>query len=223
MSDKLTKADLLHLLDQQRMLIELQGQQIAALTTASAARANAATTPAKRITVADLIARFETLKAGTSSMRTYRAGLKAIRDGIPEFEVAGLGDTYVDQVVPSDLEVFKKPIHERALAANKQRDTARYMAGRRQLNGDGETAVYNAVGAWRALFGLSVRNRYLTENPADKVKKPSRKEGTRGSIEAERVAEVLDLAESGGDDPQLDQQLCLFHLITGARREGALN
>lgn len=99
-------------------------------------------------------------------------------------------------------------------------------AGRviRRASGDG--ARYNAIGAWRCLFEVAIRDRHLAEgmNPASKFKRPKReKGGSRMALECEHYDQMVALLSSTGDDPELDELILRFLDITGARQEGVLN
>ena len=65
--------------------------------------------------------------------------------------------------------------------------------------------------------------RYALTNVADKVAKPKRRDAKRAAFPVSQVPTVLRLAAAGSDDPDLDTMLVKFHLVTGARQEGALN
>jgi integrase/recombinase XerC len=115
-----------------------------------------------------------------------------------------------------------QPVLLRDRRRNNERDELRYSAGRQQRTQDGVGAVYNAAGAWRHLFDYAVRNGYAQSNPAKFIVKPNKKEAERTSFNAELIGELLNFTHSS-DDPDLDAMIIKFHLITGARQEGALN
>jgi integrase len=179
-------------------------------------------TPARRITVRDLVQKArETAPASTA--RAWGTGWRLLLDGIPEAGVASLADKWADEVTPSDLSAFVGPIKARARAANAERDRRRHAVGRTQRFGDGQGAIYNAVGAWRFLFRIAESDGYALTNVADKVAKPKRRDAKRAAFPVSQVPTVLRLAAAGSDDPDLDTMLVKFHLVTGARQEGALN
>lgn len=202
---------------------------MAELTEAKEQMAAAAPGKVERpLTVAELIVLAETLTS-ESSLRTYRSSWRVLAYGIAAEpgvdEVEGLGGKFAHEVTGTDLQRFLEPLRERAKLRNAERDLARFEAGRAQRFGSGEAAVYNAVGAGRRLFAIAESHKAIAkgQNPAAELKKPSRLEARRTWLNDEHIAEVVRLASSTGDDPELDGLLCQFHLITGARQEGAVN
>lgn len=184
--------------------------------------------PDSPMTVADLVVLAESLTE-SSSLRTYRSAWRALVEGIAAepgvSEVPALGGKFAHEVTTVDLKKFLEPLTCRARRRNESRDVARYEAGRAQRRGSGQVAMYNAVGAWRRLFAIAEDARAIPRgtNPAAALKKPGRATASRTWLSDGQMAEVLSLASASGDDPELDGLLCQFHLITGARQEGALN
>lgn len=184
-----------------------------------------------RITVAELVAKAKASMT-TNTMRTYSGYMDLLAngdltligsDGSPW---SGIGHMWVDEVLPSILDEALKVVDQRAARRAEARAERREAAGRtvRRANGDG--ARYNAVGAWRRLFEVGIRDRHLAEgaNPASKLKKPKRKKGgARMALEAEHYQEMVALLSSTGDDPELDEMILRFLDVTGARQEGVLN
>lgn len=213
--------DLAALLLSTHQQLAAQQEQIALLTRAVTITPS---TPPNPITVRELVDKAESVVI-SSSRRTWLSGWKVLRDGIPERGVAGLADRMAHEVQASDLTALVPHIRERAKASNAARDTARFHADRAQRNGNGEGAVYSAVGAWRHLFTLAEGDGNILRgsNPAKAVHKPRRLQARRTWLDEEQLRQVVRLAGSTGDDPELDQLLTTFHLVTGARQEGALN
>lgn len=180
------------------------------------------------LTVTELVDLAESMTK-SSSLRTYRSAWRVLIHGVAAEAgidaVPGIGEMAAHEVKGTDLERFLSPLRERARIRNEERDLARYEAGRAQRFGAGEAAVYNAVGGWRRLFAIAESHKAIAKgaNPASGLKKPSRIEARRTWLTDEQMAEVIRLASSTGDDPELDRLLCEFHLVTGARQEGALN
>ena len=209
-------------------LAQLQAQ-LAALSPATAGHSSVVENPT---TVAQLI---ECAKSTckTSSLRTYRSAWNVLHEKVEVGpSVSTLGDRVLQvssmlahEVTPAHLEAYLPLVRRRAKERNDAQDLARYDAGRMQRAGNGEAAVYNAIGAWRKLFSVAIANRSMGSypNPALSLKKPSRVTANRTWLTDDQIGEVLHMAATTGDDPVLDGLLCRFHLITGARQEGALN
>ena len=138
---------------------------------------------------------------------------------------AGLGDRWAHEVLPSDLEEALRWIAIRAAESAAHRAKVRESVGRTPLASSGEGARYNAVGAWRRAFEVAVKDRHLARqfNPAKDVKKPKRLAGSRRPLTQKQVEELWAVVQGTGDDPQLDELLCLTIIVAGARREGLLN
>ena len=186
---------------------------------------------ADRITIADLVAKANAAMT-TNTRRTYLGYMQLLADGDPSRPGpdgrpgAGIGHMGADEVLPSHLERALQVVDQRAARRAKARAEQRAAAERsvRRTNGDG--ARYNAIGAWRRLFEVGIRDRHLAAgmNPASKLKKPKRKKGgARMALEDKLYQDMFALLSSTGDDPELDELILRFLDITGARQEGVLN
>ena len=184
-----------------------------------------------RITIADLVAKANASMT-TNTRRTYLGYMQLLADGDPSLTGpaglpgAGIGHRGADEVLPSHLERALQGVDQRAARRAKARAEQRAAAERsvRRTNGDG--ARYNAIGAWRRLFEVGIRDRHLAAgmNPASKLKKPKRKKGgARMALEDKLYQDMFALLSSTGDDPELDELILRFLDITGARQEGVLN
>src|SRR5690606_5790465 len=60
------------------------------------------------------------------------------------------------------------------------------------------------------------------DNPAAKVPKPRRLASTRRALHSHQVAQIIEVAASTGNDPELDSLLLRLHIETACRRGGAL-
>ncbi len=205
---------------------------------AEAAEAARAAGPAglrARITVAELVEKARRL-VPEQSQRSYGSIWSTILEGIPNpkrnagtgsdadsWLVPPIADKWADEVITSDLDVFINPVIERAKQHNANLDRARHQANRTTRDHNGAGAGRNAVSGLRKLFTIAMNDGNCLTNPAEAVKMPKKTKSKRKGFAAERVQELLTVAQSGGDDPELDVMTVQFHLITGARQEGALN
>ncbi len=149
----------------------------------------------------------------------------AARTPGPEDKIyAGQGDRFADEILPSELETALGYVGCALLTASR-RAAVRESVERVTRTSDGSGAKYNAVGAWRRMFKVAVKDRHLgkTFDPSQEVAKPKRSEGTRQALEQQQLDDAIRLIETTGDDPELDRLIVDTILIAGARREGILN
>jgi hypothetical protein len=197
---------------------------------AAAAGPAATLVPGERITVAKLATKtLDGLTGGTK--RTYGSYIRFLAEGWPldvppeEKVYPGLGAKWVDEVLPSDLEEALRHIESRALDSAATRAANREAAGREVRTSTASGAKYNAVGAWRRMFKVAVKDRNLAKafDPAQEIAKPKRSDGTRMAFEQFQLDDVWAVATGTGDDPVLDEHILETILISGARQEGILN
>lgn len=199
---------------------------------APAAAPNAHIVPGERITLPDLA---EKTLAGLkeSTRRTYGSYIRFLVHGWPleappeEKQYPGLAAKYgwADEVLPSDLEEALRAIEARALASAAVKADNRHAAGREVQESNGTGAKYNAVGAWRRMFKVAVKDRHLAKafDPSQEIDKPKRIDGSRYALERQQLDEVWAVATGTGDDPVLDEHILDTILVAGARQEGVLN
>jgi integrase/recombinase XerC len=94
---------------------------------------------------------------------------------------------------------------------------------RRNTRG-GRTAAEHMISALRCLYKHAVDDGYIAEadNPAIRVAKPRRLATTRRALADHQLAEINEVAESTGNDPDLDTLLLRLHTETACRRGGGL-
>lgn len=183
--------------------------------------------PGGPITVKELVAKTER-GITTSTRRTYMPYLRILADGWPAASPAeerlypGIGHKLAHDVLPSDLEEALRWVERRALLRTAQRAERREAVGRQVRDSEAEGARYNAIGAWRRMFGVAVSERHLAPqyNPAADVKKPPRPRGRRRALTSRQLSQVLAVVANTGNDPELDLLLVQTILVSGARREG---
>lgn len=117
------------------------------------------------------------------------------------------GDRRLDRVTTTDLRVV----------ANAREAAAKAKGGH------GRSAAEHFVSASRCFFRIAVEDGLLSSNPAAKLEKPCRLKGPRRMLSETEVRELMSVVKVGSDDPDLDHLICWFHMVTGARRAGALN
>ena len=203
------------------------------LAPAAPAAPNAHIVPGERISLPELAEKTLAGLKKTSSGRTYGGYIQFLVYGWPlqappEKKVyPGLAAKYqwADEVLPSDLEEALRAIEDRAKASAAVKAANRRAAGREVQESNGTGAKYNAVGAWRRMFTVAVKDRHLAKafDPSQQIDKPKRIDGTRMAFEQYQMDQLWAVAISTGDDPELDEHIVETILIAGARQEGILN
>jgi integrase len=120
------------------------------------------------------------------------------------------GDRSLDEPTPSEI---------RQLAERVKQNAVRRRNGR-----SGRSAAEHLISAIRCLYQYAVADRLISEgdNPAARVAKPRRLASTRRALPDHRLAEVIQVAGTTGDDPDLDTLILRLHIETACRRGGAL-
>ena len=123
---------------------------------------------------------------------------------------AAWGSRRLDE--PTALEI--KQLAERAREDVVQRRNAR----------GGRGAAEHLISALRCLYRYAVADQLINaaDNPALRVAKPRRLASTRRAIPEHRLAEIVDVAGTTGNDPDLDTLILRLHVETACRRGGAL-
>lgn len=138
--------------------------------------------------------------------------------------VAGLGGQPIQDVSAAQLKVIRKYVGIRARLTQEMRANARRSEGRTTYNYDGRGAEETFITATRAFFEAAMTEPTvaLAVNPALSMKKPPRGERLRRPMTDTQLAQLWTLVQTTGYDPALDTLLVHFHLLSGARRQGAL-
>jgi integrase len=120
------------------------------------------------------------------------------------------GDRRIDEPTPSDI---------RQLLVDMQSELVIRRSGR-----GGHSATEHIIAALRCLYRRAEEDGYITgaANPAKKVDKPRRPPSTRRAVADTRLAEIVQVAATTGDDPALDALILRLHIETACRRGGAL-
>ncbi|SNY25742.1 site-specific integrase [Paractinoplanes atraurantiacus] len=94
---------------------------------------------------------------------------------------------------------------------------------RRNTRG-GRSAAEHLISAIRCLYQQAVADRLISaaDDPAARVPKPRRLASTRRALPDGRLAEIVEVPGSTGNDPHLDALILRLHLETACRRGGAL-
>lgn len=88
----------------------------------------------------------------------------------------------------------------------------------------GRSATEHLIAALRCIYRHAATDGLIldADNPAIRVAKPRRLPSTRHAIPDHRLAEIIKVAATTGNDPELDTLLLRLHTETACRRGGAL-
>jgi integrase len=120
-------------------------------------------------------------------------------------------------------DIVRNWVRARAQRRQLNRNAKRAKEGLTQRRTLGEHAVEQFNDALRDMYahaGLRLETRTERIDAIPTTKRPKRPQG-RG-LTPEQFQEIIRVAWSGGNDPDLDGLLVLFEVCTGARREGIL-
>ena len=135
-----------------------------------------------------------------------------------------VGHKRLDEVTVDDIETLRNTTRERAAAAKLKRAE---RAGRPLRSSDpdayGYGAAENCVRACRFFFRVAVKQGLLHRNPAMDVAVPKRPPAPERPLTEDELEEFAFVANTTGNDPELDGLLFEFHRKTAARREGGVN
>ncbi|SHK29866.1 hypothetical protein SAMN05443637_104288 [Pseudonocardia thermophila] len=120
------------------------------------------------------------------------------------------GERRIDEPTPSEI---------RQLLVDMQSELVIRRSGR-----GGHSATEHMIAALRCLYRRAEEDGLITAaaNPAKKVDKPRRPPSTRRAVADTRLAEIVQVAATTGDDPALDALILRLHIETACRRGGAL-
>lgn len=103
-------------------------------------------------------------------------------------------------------------------------EVTRHRAIVRRNSRGGRSAAENFIAAARCIYRHAEEDGYIQadSNPARRVAKPRRLASTRRAISDSRLAEIVRVAATTGNDPELDSLILRLHIETACRRCGAL-
>ncbi|NNH76079.1 tyrosine-type recombinase/integrase [Nocardia uniformis] len=111
-----------------------------------------------------------------------------------------------------------------ALEIRKLSETYRRTTVARRNSRNGRGATENLIAAIRCIYKHAQDDGFIkpADNPAARVPKPRRLPSTRRAIPDRQLSEIIRVASTTGNDPDLDALLIRFHIETACRRGGAL-
>jgi len=120
------------------------------------------------------------------------------------------GSRRLDEPTPLEIKLLSERVRQNVV----QRRNAR----------GGRSAAEHLISAIRCLYQHAVADRLIdsADNPAVRVAKPRRLASTRRGLPDHRLAEIIEVARTTGNDPILDALILRLHIETACRRGGAL-
>lgn len=111
-----------------------------------------------------------------------------------------------------------------ALEISQLAEAMKRQAVERGNSRGGRTAAEHLIAALRCVYKYAVADRLIAEqdNPAMRVTKPRRLASPRRALPDAQLVEIISIAASTGNDPDLDRLLIRLHIETACRRGGAL-
>ncbi len=142
------------------------------------------------------------LSLAPSTLRVYGTYLQRIEKT--------WGDRALTDPSPSELRQLAEQTKKNALVRRNSRG--------------GRSAAESLIAAARCVYRHAEEDGYIRpdNNPARRVSKPRRLASTRRAISDNHLAEILHVAATTGNDPDLDAMLLRLHIETACRCCGAL-
>jgi integrase/recombinase XerC len=159
--------------------------------------------------------------AANGYMPTFREYINQVSSAVPigtrhAYEtywrriIDAWGDRRLDEPTPLEIKQFCENIKVCVVIRKNSRG--------------GRCAVEHLISAFRCIYRHAAADGLIldADNPAIRVAKPRRIPSTRRAIPDHRLAEIIKLARTTGNDPELDTLLLRIHTETACRRGGAL-
>ena len=171
------------------------------------------------ITAEQLLA---TERTANTHMPTFREYISQIVDAVPSGTqrayatywrriINTWGDRRLNEPTPLEIKQLCERLKDNVVVRKNSRD--------------GRSATEHLIAAFRCIYQHATMDGLIldADNPATRVAKPRRLPSTRRAIPDHRLAEIITIAATTGNDPELDTFLLRLHTETACRRGGALN
>ncbi len=160
--------------------------------------------------------------AANRNMPTFREYIGRVSDAVP-LPTRRAYDTYWRRIVDAwgNRRIDEPtPLEVKQLCENLKV----HVVARKNSRG-GRSAAEHLIAALRCIYQHAASDGLISDanNPAQRVPKPRRLPSTRRAIPEARLAEIIKIAATTGNDPELDTLLLRLHIETACRRGGALN
>jgi integrase len=162
-----------------------------------------------------------TAQTANKPMPTFRDYITQVASAVPEGTRRAyatywrrIEDAWGDRPInePTPLEIRQLCEYTKALVVPRKNSRG------------GRAATEHLIAALRCLYRHAAAGGLIADadNPALRVAKPRRLPSTRRAIPDHRLAEIITVAATTGNDPNLDTLLLRLHTETACRRGGAL-
>ncbi|MCA1695753.1 MAG: site-specific integrase [Actinobacteria bacterium] len=157
----------------------------------------------------------------TTHMPTFREYISQVSDAVP-IGTRRAYQTYWQRII--DTWGDRRLDEPTPLEIKKLSESVKACAVTRKNSRGGRSAAEHLIAALRCLYRHAAADGLITDadNPAIRVPKPRRLPSTRRAIPDHRLAEIIKIAATTGNDPELDTLLLRLHTETACRRGGAL-
>jgi integrase len=157
----------------------------------------------------------------TTRMPTFREYISQVSDAVPNGTRRAY-QTYWQRIIDTWGE--RRLDEPTPLEIKKLSESVKACAVTRKNSRGGRSAAEHLIAALRCLYRHAAADGLITDadNPAIRVAKPRRLPSTRRAIPDHRLAEIIKIAATTGNDPELDTLLLRLHTETACRRGGAL-
>jgi integrase/recombinase XerC len=157
----------------------------------------------------------------TTHMPTFREYISQVSDAVP-IGTRRAYQTYWQRIIDTWGE--RRIDEPTPLEIKKLSESVKACAVTRKNSRGGRSAAEHLITALRCLYRHANADGLITDadNPAIRVPKPRRLPSTRRAIPDHRLAEIIKIAATTGNDPELDTLLLRLHTETACRRGGAL-
>lgn len=150
----------------------------------------------------------------TSTFRTYRSHWIALEKAH--------GDKLITDVTDNELLALAEQARQAGIEWAKRRNEKRRSKGMSEFEWDGSAAFKSRLTALAVAFSIAVKKGQLDHNPVTPLfDDTERLASFRYALSPSEVDELMQVAQSGGDDPILDH-LILWTLLETACRAGGL-
>lgn len=156
-----------------------------------------------------------------AEMPTFAAYIGQVEAAVPEGSRRLYG-TYWRKII--DEWGDRRLDEPTALEIRQFAERIKHNAVRRRNARGGRSAAEHFISAIRCLYQYAVADRLITaaDNPSARVAKPRRLASTRRALPDQRLADIIQVAATTGNDPDLDTIILRLHTETACRRGGAL-
>ncbi|MFQ6330786.1 tyrosine-type recombinase/integrase [Nocardia sp. CWNU-33] len=173
------------------------------------------------LTLADLAAGTETARA----VPTFAEHIPKVLASMPQGRTRDHYQTYWDKILAQPGWAQRRLDESTTADFQVLCEAIRAQRVIRRSDRGGNDVVRHVTDALRRLYRHAEDNRTIDprDNPVAGLKKPKRTRSNRRALPANLLAQIVHVASTTGNDPELDTLLLRLHTESGCRRGGALS